>query len=236
MPRLRIRPLPALAAAAALMLTLNLGNWQMRRADEKLALQALADERAGAAPVAIGVAAVDAAALERRRVVLRGEWLPAKAVFLDNRQRRGVVGYHLLMPLRIEGGARHVLVNRGWIAAGRSRDELPAVTTPAGEALVAGEARGALPRYLDMGRGAPAGPVWQNLSLDDYRAWSGLDLQPLVVLQTNEAGDGLVREWDRPDFGVDRHRGYAAQWYGLAALVAVLFVVLTLRRGKADEA
>ena len=43
-----------------------------------------------------------------------------------------------------------------------------------------------------------------------------------VVQQTNDTGDGLRRVWPRPDAGVDKHRGYAFQWYSLAALIAVL--------------
>jgi surfeit locus 1 family protein len=72
--------------------------------------------------------------------------------------------------------------------------------------------------------------VWQNLRLDRYRAWSKLELQPIVIQQTNDAGDGLVREWDRLDAGADRHRGYALQWFSLAALAVVLYVVLNLKR------
>jgi surfeit locus 1 family protein len=30
--------------------------------------------------------------------------------------------------------------------------------------------------------------------------------------------------WPRPDAGVERHRGYAFQWYSLAALIAGLTV------------
>ncbi|HWR87335.1 MAG TPA: hypothetical protein VN277_02820, partial [Acidiferrobacterales bacterium] len=49
-----------------------------------------------------------------------------------------------------------------------------------------------------------------------------LDLQPVLVQQTSVADDALVREWERPDLGIDKHRGYALQWYALAALTAVL--------------
>ena len=58
----------------------------------------------------------------------------------------------------------------------------------------------------------------------------GLTLQPVVIQQTSDTSDGLAREWERPDTGVDRHRSYALQWYSFAALAAVLYVLLGFKR------
>jgi surfeit locus 1 family protein len=74
------------------------------------------------------------------------------------------------------------------------------------------------------------GIVWQNLVLARYAKWSGLKLQPVVLQQTSEAADGLVRVWERPDSGADRHRGYAFQWYALAATILISYVALSFRR------
>ena len=49
-------------------------------------------------------------------------------------------------------------------------------------------------------------------------------------LQTNHAGDGLVRNWAPPDFGADQHRSYMMQWYSFAVIAAVLWLVLNWRR------
>jgi surfeit locus 1 family protein len=56
----------------------------------------------------------------------------------------------------------------------------------------------------------------------------------VVLQQTNDASDGLVREWDRPDLGIDKHRGYALQWYSLAGLTAVLLLALSLKRESGE--
>ena len=66
-------------------------------------------------------------------------------------------------------------------------------------------------------------------------AWSGLELQPVVIQQKNDAGDGLVRDWHRRDIGADRHRGYALQWFSLALLTVVLYVVLNFERGAGSR-
>jgi cytochrome oxidase assembly protein ShyY1 len=51
-----------------------------------------------------------------------------------------------------------------------------------------------------------------------------------VIEQHSHADDGLLREWPRPDTGVEKHEAYALQWYALAGLAVVLFIVLSFRR------
>ena len=51
-----------------------------------------------------------------------------------------------------------------------------------------------------------------------------------MIEQHSSALDGLLREWPRPDTGIEKHEAYALQWYSLAGLAVVLFVVLSFRR------
>jgi surfeit locus 1 family protein len=221
------------ATVAFCALTVALGMWQTRRAGEKESLQAALDASAGAPRRELGPAPVAADAVAWRPVAARGEYVGRYGVLIDNKVHRGRVGYHVVTPLRIAGGEVHVLVDRGWVQAGRTRDDLPRVAVPAGLQTIEGVAVVPSARIYELRADAPAGAVWQHLVLDRYRAWSGLELQPFVIQQTNDAGDGLVRERDRPDAGADRHRGYALQWFALAALAIVLYVVLNLERPSA---
>ncbi|TMI45909.1 MAG: SURF1 family protein, partial [Betaproteobacteria bacterium] len=50
------------------------------------------------------------------------------------------------------------------------------------------------------------------------------------IEQRSDSGDGLLREWPRPDAGIERHESYALQWYSLAALAVILAAVLSFRR------
>jgi len=74
-----------------------------------------------------------------------------------------------------------------------------------------------------------SGKVWQNLDVERYTQIHGIALQPLVLQQSNDAGDGLERAWQRPDTGVDRHHAYAAQWFATSALIAVAYLVFQVR-------
>jgi surfeit locus 1 family protein len=211
---------------------ISLGNWQMRRADEKLARQALFDTRQ-AVTLALPAQAVSAEQFEWSRISARGEFIADKTVLLDNRIAHGRAGYHVVTPLRLDGGKLTLLVNRGWVAAGARRDVLPQVRTPAGTQQLEGIAVVPTARFVELSKDAASaaqeGKVWQNLTLERYRAWSGLELQTVVMQQTNDTHDGLERVWEAPNLGVDKHRSYALQWYSIAVLILVLYVFLNLR-------
>ena len=72
--------------------------------------------------------------------------------------------------------------------------------------------------------------MWQNLNFERYSVRSRLKLQPFLLQQRNDTGDGLIRDWPRPDTGAAMHVSYAMQWYGLAATLGVLWLVLNLKR------
>jgi surfeit locus 1 family protein len=217
----------ALAAAACAALIL-LGNWQTRRADEKRALGAEL-EQAMRAPAAEVSAAADAPDLVHKRVGARGSFVPQHTVLLDNKLRHGRPGYEVVTPLRLSNSGVHVLVNRGWIEAPRTRDVLPKIPTPAGELRVEGVAFARLAQALRM-KGEAQGPVRQNLDIGSFVAETGLPLKSIVIEQHSETNDGLLREWPRPDLGIEKHESYALQWYSLAALAVTLAAVFSFRR------
>jgi surfeit locus 1 family protein len=227
------RFLTTIAAGAGIALALAAANWQLGRAHGKEALAAKLESLAREPAVTLTGADVRAADLEWRRVTVSGRFAPAYAVFIDNRIRRGVAGYHVVMPLEIggaSGGSRYVLVNRGWIAASPDRARLPEVRTPEGTVEVAGMVVTPSRRFLELSSQATEGKVWQNLTLERYRAAFPLALQPFVIQQESPLDDGLAREWDPPDLGVNKHYGYAFQWLALAVTLLVFYLVSHVRR------
>lgn len=223
---------PTLAALLFFVLTLSLGNWQTDRAEYKRGLQARYDTAAEHPPVHVGSELLDRETLLYRRVEAEGEFDPRHEILLDNRVLDGVAGYHVLTPLRVAGGDTAILVNRGWVATGPDRSQLPPVPGVEGRVRVEGIAVEPQSRYFEFAGAAPEGRVWQNLDFERYALTTGLELQPVLLLQTNELDDGLLRRWPRPDTGVATHVAYALQWYGLAATLVVLWLVLNVRRVK----
>jgi surfeit locus 1 family protein len=187
-PQRRPRWLPNVSAIAVIALTAAAGNWQLDRAHEKERLQQAFDRGAADAPSALSAVPADAEQLRFHRVQVTGEFVPQAAVLLDNKVLAGVAGYHVIMPLRIAGSPKYVLVNRGWVAAGADRNRLPDVRTPAGSVTVIGIA--VLPgRFLELPGAESIGPIWQNLTIERYRRRMQLDIQPVVIEQHNDLGD-----------------------------------------------
>jgi surfeit locus 1 family protein len=201
----RFRAWVLAAAAGGCAAGIALGHWQGARADEKRAA---------------------AAAIER--VSVSGSFAPRHMVLLDNKVRRKQAGYEVLMPLKLARSEDYVIINRGWIAAPRTREQLPEIRTPAGEMRVEGIALERLPRLLERGEGR--GKVRQTLDVEAFAAETGLRLQPRIIEQHSHAEDGLLREWPRPDAAIEKHESYSLQWYSLAALAAVLGIVFSFRR------
>jgi surfeit locus 1 family protein len=226
---------PSLAALVAICVTVSLGNWQMRRAAEKEAAQSALVAADRMEPVQIPGAKMTLSELVDRRVLVSGAWQPEFTVFIDNRTHRGISGFHVVTPFKIEGVSTSIVVLRGWVAGDPARRSIPpALDTASGVVRLQGRVMPDFPQTLELKASPEPGAsdrVWQNVSLERMRRWTGLGLADFVIRQTEPdqsvAGpvdDGLVREWREPGSGVDKHHGYAAQWYGLAALVLVLWI------------
>jgi len=211
------------AACAAFVL---LGNWQTRRAEQKRALGAELERSLKSRPLELRPG-VDARLIQQR-VAATGRFVAERTVLLDNKLRQGRPGYEVITPLALAGSDAAVLVNRGWVAAAPTRQQLPELRTPPGEVKVDGIALERLPHALAAG--ASSGPVRQNLDIGAYATESGLKLLPIVIEQHSDTGDGLLRDWPRPDLGIEKHESYALQWYLFAGLAVILLVVLSFRR------
>jgi len=225
-----------LVALLGVVLTARLGWWQLDRAAQKRELQAAIDTRA-ALPALQG-AELNADQLHRR-VSLRGRWLADKTVFLENRPMQGKVGFFVVTPLQLSDRPEALLVQRGWLPRNnQERAQLPSLDTPTGEVLVEGRLSASPSRLYEFAPSA-GGVIRQNLDAAAYAKETGLVLLPLTVLQSGPAEEaaeglakGLLREWAAPELGLQKHYGYAFQWFALSALLLGLYVWFQLIRPR----
>lgn len=227
----RFRLIPFVVTVLLVALGIALGQWQDRRAHEKLALQAKMAQGALAAPLDLDGAPRDDLAF--RRVRVRGQFVPGWTVYLDNRPYNGRAGFYVMMPLRIEGSTMHILVARGWLARDMAqRDRIAPYPTPTGAVTVEGVVKANMGRVMQLGEAAPvtSGAIVQNIDLAQLAKVSGLALQPFVLEQGASDIDTLVRDWPAPNLGVEKHQGYAFQWYALAGMALLFFVFTGFKR------
>jgi surfeit locus 1 family protein len=231
-PRFWLIMLAALVVAGS---TFSLGQWQLRRAAQKDALQSaigaqdnlpLLDNRGLTAEK-------NPANVLHRQVLLKGTWRAEHTVYLDNRPMSGKTGFFVVTPLALEGSEKVILVQRGWVPRDfTDRTRLAPVTTPSGPVTVRGRIAPP-PSKLYAFKGVESGRIRQNLDIAAFSAQTGLPLLDVSLLQLDAASEGLLREWAAPNLGVDKHYGYAFQWFGLCGLVLILFtwfqLILPLR-------
>ena len=225
-----------IVTAAFVFLFIELGNWQLSRADQKNAQQAQLDKLSQQPIITLPGARVNLEDFQYREVEIRGEYLPSHTIYLDNKTHNGVAGYHVLTPIKLANSSLHVLINRGWIAGGIDRAILPNIPqVEQGEMIVTGVVVSPEQRMLQLTDQVIVGAVWNNLDVQRYQEITGLELQPILVLQQDQIEDGLVRQWDRPDSGSAKNMGYAIQWFSLAATAFIIFLVLNVKRKGSES-
>lgn len=228
-----------MAVVLAAALFIRLGVWQWHKAE--LSAQAVAEyQRARLRPVTIGNRVVDPARTKAAPITARGRYEPQFQFFVDNRQHNGVPGVHVLTPLKIEPGETRVLVNRGWIPwpDGR-RGALPEVPVPEGIVVVTGiaDVPSTKPFFLMPEAADSPDRLWPRVDLARFERLIHRPVQPVVLLQDqNDAQDGLLREWPPPPDKTLMHRGYAYQWFGMAAVLGIFcgYAIVRRRRSMKD--
>jgi surfeit locus 1 family protein len=235
---MKIRLWPALLILLVVAITVRLGFWQRDRAHQKEALNAQIVAFENAPAQKVGVAPMPLKDIEFHRVEARGEFLPERVVYLDNRPYNDQPGFYVVMPLKLEGGG-YVLVNRGWLPRNLAdRTGIEHYETPKGVVDVKGIARSNASQAFELGRGGSAEhqEIRQNLDVASYAAETGLALQPFVIQQTSDTGDKLVRDWPAPTLGVERNYGYMLQCWGMAAAAIGFGLYAARRAAKKDSA
>ena len=225
----------------------RLGLWQLDRAAQKQSLQATLDSRSQLPPLTgadLPLSAAQGTEQYQRRIHLRGEWLHGATVYLENRQMNGRPGFYVMTPLRLTPpagqppaatGPAVVLVQRGWVVRDNNdRTRLPVLPSASGEVVIEGRVAPPPARLYEFSHQVE-GPIRQNLDLDAYGRELGLVLRPVTVLQTDAHGaaaDGLSRAWAAPAVDIQKHHGYAFQWFALSALITGLYVWFQLIRPR----
>lgn len=227
----------ALLTAAALAAFVSLGWWQIGRGREKQALIESFARGTQSSVELVGDVTVDE--LPRfQHVRAVGHYDPTRQVLVDNMpSQAGRPGYRVLTPFVRDGAARLLLVDRGWVPLGPSREQLPRVDDlTSGRRAVSGRLDQLPAPGVRVGQAAMPGdqrwPRVLNFPLpEDLEQALGQPVESRIVLLDPAAPDGYERIW-RPslNFGPDRHLGYAIQWFALAIVALVLFVALSLRR------
>ncbi|MDJ0807673.1 MAG: SURF1 family protein [Gammaproteobacteria bacterium] len=210
----------------------GLGLWQLDRAEQKRNLAHTLEMRRKMPALTLDSNLTDFAKLEHRKIIARGRLLQDKTVLIENRKHQGRRGFHVITPLRLGETDQILLVNRGWIplSGGAGQADVP---TQDGSLLIEGVVNHPQPPALDLNLTidpVEVLPSWPFLTLENYTAWSGLEILPLLILQAPDPTSGFVRQWPRPAANETMHIGYAIQWFAFALITLLIWLRLSLHK------
>ena len=229
------RFIPFLATIIVALIALSLGNWQSRRAEEKQRLASEQATQAAQPPLDMQLAGEGKAPAHFRSVQMTGSFIAQWPIYLDNRPYQGKAGFYLLMPFKLKDSEQTLLVMRGWLPRdAQNRLQLPITPTPQSVLRLEGKVRESVGHVMQLGSepALQSGVIRQNLEVTELSKTSGLKLENFIIEQTSETADGLIRDWPEASLGIEKHRGYAFQWYGLAVTALLFFIATGIKRAS----
>ncbi len=221
---------------------IKLGMWQLDRADEKE--QYFSSIMVRTAQPHQPLASVTAQDLSQYPVVVSGTLLHQYTFLLDNITNNGRVGYHVLVPLLIDDyAAKVIVVNLGWVAGNGYRDILPELNTWSGSVEITGNLHQPSdnPYAFEMKAGDKWPRVIAQIELDKITQQLQIPLGDLhlfpAVLRIEPAHQvGYQKQWLWVNMSVEKHLGYAVQWFTLAATLLILTGVFWRRNSQKETA
>ncbi len=213
-------------------LLLALGFWQLERAGEKREQQAQLEAQRALPPASLNKLSLSGLK-DYRRVIVRGSFDAERSWLLDNKQRNGRVGYEVIAPFYLPQGGI-ILVNRGWVAAGDSRANRPVSAVVEGElSLFADLVSPSDHPLLDAQSSETGWPkVIMAIEPETMAEQFGAPLADRYLRLDDASPGALVTDWQDASVSVQKHQGYAFQWFAMAFALAVWFVFANSSLGQ----
>lgn len=211
----------------------SLGVWQLQRAEFKKQILLENEKRKNSAPINIQLPISDPTTLRFNRVHIQGKYISDKQFVLDNQTYQHKVGYNIFTPFMLESSNQVVLVDRGWVPIGNSRDVMPNVLVKTEKRSIIGTI------YVPYGEPFHIGGIdngestWprrvQYLDFNEMQERLQMNILPLTIRLDPDQSDGFVRQWPVFSFTPSRHLGYAVQWFALTLTVIIFFLYFHIK-------
>ena len=222
-----------LITVALLYTMMSLAFWQMDRAEFKDTLQQKIIERKNLSPVTLAELPASSESRRYHPVKFIGEFDNQHSFLLDNITFNGVVGYHVFTPVKVND-AKTILVNRGFVSQGKTRDQLPEVDVPGGKIEISGLLDFSPSRTLLLAENVQEMSRWpvvlQYVDLTEISQLLGYELYDMVLwLNPGEAGSF---EYDLPVLNLNaaKNNGYAFQWFAMSLALFIIYIVVNTKR------
>lgn len=226
--------IPTLVTITLLSCLLWLGFWQLERAEEKRGLLENFETSQKLPAVNIASIAKPEQLLPYQKIMMTGRFDVQHQFLLDNKVYRGKAGYHVITPFRLSRSNKVILVNRGWLPQGKSRQDLPIIPTPEETINIFGQVK------LNPGEGFSLGGdmavisgwprVVQSVDTTIIANYLGYPILSFLVLQDAKSDTGFVRDWYIKKIVPEKSTSYAVQWFALSLALIIIYLVVNFRK------
>lgn len=227
----------------------SLGLWQLNRANEKISLQYMIDQRSNLDLLSLNMPFEEFAPYQL--VQATGQYRTKDSILLDNIDYQGLHGYYLITPFEILASRSVILVNRGWLPQDKSSKDLPSFKTPKGIITLEGHlnyphSKPDLLRNTSNPLSATP-PLWYYMDIEFFSQINGYSALPLMLklnsngqtntlastpIPTEEIEPALIKDWPKYDSNSGEHLNYAMQWFASALFGLLLYLSLSFKKQR----
>jgi len=221
---------PTILIIFTIIVLMSLGFWQLDRADEKRKIESVI-VLSKSEPAKLVVDIEEILKKEYYNVLLKGHYDKNKQFIYDNQTVNSNAGYYVLTPFILDDKGV-ILVNRGFVPWGNQRKVLAEISVNQKEQLI--EALLVKPKQRIQLQNTEAKPEFplliQSIDIEKLASLSKLPIIPMIAQLSPKSENGFYRKW-KPFYGsVDKHLGYALQWFLMALVLCIISSTLALRK------
>lgn len=217
-----------------LALMLWMGNWQWEKGKYRESLEQTVATRKDLPPIDWALLPSDPGDWKYLPVRIEGHFDTQRQFLHDNRIVNGRSGYHVYTPFITRSG-EVLLVNRGWLPMGRTRQDLPDISVSEQATTIEGLVDSLPQKGVVLADNLHQGASWpmvlQYLDIEELGAMSGYPFQDKMLWMKPGTAHGYARQYPAVNLQSAKNSGYAFQWYAMSlALLIIYFVVNTKKR------
>jgi surfeit locus 1 family protein len=235
---MKFETIPTLVYLCLLPLLLALGAWQLDRAEQKRVFLKLQEQGGVTATLHLSAAIEDnTEALRYRKVEAVGSYDESHQFLIDNQISAGKAGYFVMTPFILQGEAKAVLVNRGWIPLNQDRSVLPDLPINKAITTISGRINNFPSVGIKLAGAELPTDTWPSVvQVVDSTILAkklGYSLFQFQIELDKDLPDGFKREWQTTTVMLpEQHTAYAVQWFALALTLTIIFIWYSYKKER----
>ena len=224
---------PSILILATMAFLVSLGFWQLDRADQKRTIEA-SIQKANTGVVELIVNQNELLNKEYYEVRLQGSYISDKQFIYDNQIVDQASGYYVLTPFVLTGQSNAIMINRGFIPWNGRRDQLADIAVDYAPREIKIQVSRPIKRIelktSDISNQFPV--LIQAIDFDVIEEISSTSFVDVIGLLDPSSDDGFVRKWEPYTGSIEKHIGYAIQWFLMALVLGIIGIRIGLKQRK----